>query len=168
MGLWAGIKHALNSTLGTEDFQPLDKLFFSGKSTVASNNPLYTILNYGRYNYNASQSTDSSVPIEKTLIARNDGSFKVTFELDYFSTHGDAGIDVFINGKLITSVTGDDTSEFEKKETDSISYKKDDVITFGVHRSYHPDLNGNSTFQIQNVQLCADVVDVSVFKIISN
>lgn len=26
MGIWAGIKHALNSTLGTSEFKPLDKL----------------------------------------------------------------------------------------------------------------------------------------------
>ena len=26
MGFWSGIKHALNSTLGTADFKPLDKL----------------------------------------------------------------------------------------------------------------------------------------------
>lgn len=26
MGIWAGIKHALNSTLGTSQFKPLDKL----------------------------------------------------------------------------------------------------------------------------------------------
>ncbi len=34
MGLWAGIKYALNSTLGTRDFQPLDKIINStaGKS----------------------------------------------------------------------------------------------------------------------------------------
>jgi hypothetical protein len=167
MSFWAGIKHALNSTLGTEDFQPLDKLFISGKSTVASDNPLYTILNKGIYNYNASQSTNSRIPIEKTLIAKSDGSFKVIFELDYPSTRGSAGIEVFINGNLVTSVTDDDTSGFEKQETGPISYKKDDVITFGVYRSYHYDLNANSTFIIQNVELCADVVDVSMFKISS-
>lgn len=27
MGLWAGIKYALNSTLGTPNFKPLDKIF---------------------------------------------------------------------------------------------------------------------------------------------
>ena len=27
MGLWAGIKYALNSTLGTTNFKPLDKIF---------------------------------------------------------------------------------------------------------------------------------------------
>lgn len=31
MGFWAGIKYALNSTLGTESFKPLDKIFFDGK-----------------------------------------------------------------------------------------------------------------------------------------
>lgn len=33
MGIWAGIKHALNSTLGTENFKPLDEIY---KETVES------------------------------------------------------------------------------------------------------------------------------------
>jgi hypothetical protein len=44
MSIWAGIKHALNSSLGTSDFQPLDKLIrFEGKKLVASDNPFLTV-----------------------------------------------------------------------------------------------------------------------------
>ena len=38
MGFWAGIKYALNSTLGTENFKPLDKIFFDGKLLEISSN----------------------------------------------------------------------------------------------------------------------------------
>lgn len=38
MGFWAGIKYALNSTLGTESFKPLDKIFFDGKRLEISSN----------------------------------------------------------------------------------------------------------------------------------
>ena len=43
MGLWAGIKYALNSTLGTNDFEPLNELFFKNKALNASENLYYTI-----------------------------------------------------------------------------------------------------------------------------
>lgn len=50
MGIWAGIKHALNSTLGTSDFKPLDELIadkiakiVSGKSLAASDTTYKTL-----------------------------------------------------------------------------------------------------------------------------
>lgn len=36
MGLWAGIKYALNSTLGTDEFKPLDKLIVGEKLFCSS------------------------------------------------------------------------------------------------------------------------------------
>ena len=47
MGIWAGIKHALNSTLGTSDFKPLDKLIIEQEKMVASDE-LYESLVDGR------------------------------------------------------------------------------------------------------------------------
>lgn len=41
MGLWSGIKYALNSTLGTSDFKPLDKYIESLISIVPSNELVY-------------------------------------------------------------------------------------------------------------------------------
>lgn len=40
MGIWTGIKHALNSTLGTENFKPLDKIIEGQKRFVASDDKL--------------------------------------------------------------------------------------------------------------------------------
>lgn len=36
MGFWAGIKYALNSTLGTDDFKPLDQIIIGQKRFSAS------------------------------------------------------------------------------------------------------------------------------------
>ncbi len=37
MGIWAAIKYAMNSTLGTGNFSPLDKIIKDGLSDVDTN-----------------------------------------------------------------------------------------------------------------------------------
>lgn len=50
MGIWAGIKHALNSTLGTADFKPLDELLLEkiaeivGGKSLAASNTIYKVV----------------------------------------------------------------------------------------------------------------------------
>lgn len=36
MGFWSGIKHALNSTLGTSSFSPLDKIVNKESTSIRS------------------------------------------------------------------------------------------------------------------------------------
>ena len=43
MGIWAGIKHSLNSTLGTNEFQPLDKLLRYGSKQFTEGNDIYKV-----------------------------------------------------------------------------------------------------------------------------
>lgn len=43
MGIWAGIKHALNSTLGTDDFIPLDKMI-SNQMRMVESDEVYSYL----------------------------------------------------------------------------------------------------------------------------
>lgn len=45
MGIWSGIKHALNSTLGTEEFQPLDQIIKGQKILIANDNVIAVISN---------------------------------------------------------------------------------------------------------------------------
>ena len=40
MGIWKEIKHALNSTLGTDKFEPLDKMITTGRTLVPSDDLL--------------------------------------------------------------------------------------------------------------------------------
>ena len=43
MGIWAEIKHAINSTLGTKEFMPIDKLIKSQRTLGASDSTLIVI-----------------------------------------------------------------------------------------------------------------------------
>lgn len=57
MGIWAEIKHAINSTLGTNEFIPLDKLIKSQRTLGASDSTLIVLSN----------STTSTGSIVKTI-----------------------------------------------------------------------------------------------------
>lgn len=166
MGIWAGIKHALNSTLGTNNFKPLDKIFYQGKSTIASENPLYLISNGGNFNYNSTSNDDnfSTGVIGKTFVAKSSGSFKVSFNLTYSSSQGSGGIGVYINDVRKTSRTSREVSD-ALLFTEPVSYSEGDVITIKVARIYDNDANSSKSFTISNIQFCADIVDVSMFDI---
>lgn len=43
MGIWAGIKHALNSTLGTSEFKSLDKIIEGQRSLAASDSVISVV-----------------------------------------------------------------------------------------------------------------------------
>ena len=58
MGLWAGIKYALNSTLGTDDFKPLDKQITDRIGLIPDEN-IYTS------KYLAPNTTDSNLELSR-------------------------------------------------------------------------------------------------------
>lgn len=44
MGIWTGIKHAINSTLGTADFKPLDKIIEGQRTLAASDSVIQVVM----------------------------------------------------------------------------------------------------------------------------
>lgn len=94
MELWAAIKYAMNSTLGTDKFKPLDKVidetinnvFEKSVGVFASDNVLY---NFGTISKNGSSDT-------KTL--KMTGSVRIEA-----TTSSGYQVYVYINGKLSTS-----------------------------------------------------------------
>lgn len=64
MGLWAGIKYALNSTLGTDDFKPLDKQITDRIGLIPDEN-IYTS------KYLAPNTTDSNLTLSISGSASN-------------------------------------------------------------------------------------------------
>lgn len=47
MSMWAGIKYAINSTLGTSDFKPLDKMYKDSLVLVGDRNAITSKKNFG-------------------------------------------------------------------------------------------------------------------------
>ena len=75
MGLWAGIKHAINSTLGTNYFTPLDKIL--GRELEASDNVYKnTNITYsGQVVYADAKRTDTYTYPD--MLMKCDGSIKI-------------------------------------------------------------------------------------------
>lgn len=70
MGFWVGIKRALNSTLGTKKFKPLDQIISEEKDLVASDN-LYQYFFAG---------TRENVPVNEDLFvfkSNRNGSIRI-------------------------------------------------------------------------------------------
>ena len=63
MGLWAGIKYALNSTLGTDDFKPLDKQITDRIGLIPDEN-IYTS------KYLAPNTTDSNLELSRNDVIK--------------------------------------------------------------------------------------------------
>ena len=65
MGIWAGIKYAINSTLGTENFKPLDKLIESmivDHAGLAGGDSIMGVLISGHYNNTKEQICGTFTP----------------------------------------------------------------------------------------------------------
>lgn len=154
MSIWAGIKYALNSTVGTKNFKPLDKLLKDVDGLVASDN-LYQIVSQ---NENL-RITDGVFEMPKKIKVNANGSIKVKLEFDGLSSiYSDLTmrVDLYVNGED----KGSHDVEIEKGSTanDSwvISINKGDEISF---KFVFPPYNSSCYFQ--NAFVCADPKNIS-------
>lgn len=144
MSIWAGIKHALNSTLGTSEFKPLDKLIrFEGKKLAVSDSTFLSLPNasftestaFTRDICTLTPSVGGSVRLSSnmTLVSYSstdtlygkilvyvNGSLKYTFQQSFVWASGD-------NSKAVV-VTGD----IQFNANDVISVKVSGSITGGA------------------------------------
>ena len=148
MGIWAGIKHALNSTLGTSEFQSLDKIILGQKGLKASQN-LYAPVWSGNVSVDHDKSYDSGDIVEFNW----SGSFILGI-YGYRSSHTYRDVLVLKNGEEITKIflPNGDTKEYTYSQP--ISIKKGDRISVRIP-------TGNPTIYLYKIDIFADVEDVS-------
>lgn len=115
MSVWAGIKKALNSTLGTSEFKPLDELFNMHCGIYATND--YTLKELWRGGSLEEGESVGSAKINAT------GQINVYFSTLVSSNH----YNILINGKVVASVSGLDISTY-KPNSVSVEVKYGDVI----------------------------------------
>lgn len=124
MSVWGEIKHAINSTLGSANFKPLDKLFDEYCGVFESANVLYDV---GKVYAN-----QSTTP--KTL--KMTGTIRVTA----YGLTSRESLSVWLNGKSAGKVT--QQTEHENYNYTTITIKYGDEITF------------SSNYTIEKVQIC--------------
>ena len=164
MGIWTGIKHTLNSTLGTADFQPLDKIIKSQRTYGPSDDVLVTLASGARI---ALSTTETKIPnIKFTPLVS--GTLKVTADFTITATSGKtntAFLEIYKNGEkylsgsagLSVSGTGSTTTS-TKTISINCPIEKDATYEFYFYKS------GGSAAIFNNLELCGRIVDLSMLE----
>ncbi len=129
MGIWAGIKHALNSTLGTKDFEPLDKLIVSKTKTIASDELYESLPSRSITVGGASTIKTSNFP---RLKMKGYGTLRLKATLG-IELYGEMWVtfNVLKNDETVTSLNlrlGEDVTN--KEFSRNISFEHGDVLSF--------------------------------------
>lgn len=162
MGIWTGIKHALNSTLGTSDFQSIDKMILGTKGLVESDN-LY--LNTGiNESFTATlQSTEAKTLKTSSAIKINwNGSIRLDFVANT-NQSGRTNVIIYKNDSEIynQAITG------TLNGSTSIVVTKGDIIKLGfyLHTAAIAE-PARFNVSVTDVKIYADLRDTSGVSII--
>jgi len=144
-------KIAINSTLGTDDFQSLDEIIRSQRTLVASDTPYKLVTSSWTAPTDASTLPKS---LSKTITSTVDGSIKLTGKINAGSAHADAGANLYFDDTLIaTSVSSSDTSF-----ATAVAVKKGSQHTIRFY------CKGTQN-KIKDLYICADMVDGSLIQL---
>lgn len=155
--MWSYIKKAINSTLGTNDFEPLNELFFKNKALNASENLYYTIQGES---VKVEEGTTYKIP--KSIKMYNSGSITIKSNLEAPYNGINTYLKIYINDVSYKSLSTEATSSTEVSTI--VSFNADDVITFEIYVAW-TSASSTKYGNFSNLRICADMVDTSVMKI---
>ena len=157
--MWSYIKKAINSTLGTNDFEPLNELFFKSKALNASENLYYTI-----QSESVKVEEGKTYKIPKSIKMYNSGSITIKSNLESPYNRAYTYLRIYINNVLYKTLSSETTSPETTEVSTIVSFNAGDIITFEIF----VDFTSSSSTQygkFSNLRICADMVDTSVMKI---
>lgn len=154
--MWAGIKHAINSTLGTDKFKPLDKLIddsIKGTRTLAASDAVLKVLHGGSevedFTKTFAVNTTGSIRIKVSgRMSNNTSAFQVYITLE--STSG-----AVVASQNISNATGTVTIDVPISK---------DTYTLMVEKT-PGGISGSPTPKISNVSICAIVTDTELISV---
>lgn len=118
MGVWAEVKHALNSTIGTNNFKPLNELILDSIYLTATDDVLYSI-------GDVMTSENEETVFEKT--AECSGAVKITGEiLNDIGRYNN--IKIYLNGTLNKTLTISNATIFPQSLVGNVQISKGDVL----------------------------------------
>lgn len=142
---WAVTKYALNSTVGTADFQPLDIIFKGNWHLVSSDNVYFA----EKAEYTQNNNTYTLTNALK-MLASGTARFTLWASTATSSTHT---FEVYKNGTLAGSQTRTVTSTAETAYSVDVTFSEGDVITFRITRN-----SGNATFSLGSITMLAQPI----------
>lgn len=162
MGIWTGIKYALNSTLGTNYFQPLDQQIRNNKILMASNElyaTLPTEFSKSAYEYAVSESNPKKELYRTSIKMNNDGSFKIGIDRLFINTSPQNFVfNILKNNEIIQDYSKTNTGE-SAFTSNAINFNRGDVINFVFYIQW----NGGST-STSTIYEASDIKLLGTFK----
>ena len=147
MSIWAEIKYALNSTLGTEDFQPLDILLRSTSTlsaTRATTNVIFSFDESYAYDPNA----EKTIVVMKML---NPGNFRIKQEALTGSGYYESFFNIYKNNNVLYSKTADQYVYFQKGDVIKVTVTPNTTQKiFKVSARIYADINNTSSIEYLN------------------
>lgn len=163
MEFWSGIKYALNSTLGTSDFQSIDKMILGTKGLVESDN-LY--LNTGiNESFTATLQSNEvkTLKTSSTIKINWNGSIRLDFVANSNQGSNRTYVKIYKNDSDIYSQNIGGTFN----GSTSITVRKGDVIKIGFLLQLGNVAEAlNFNVSVSDVKIYADLIDTSGVSII--
>ena len=151
---WAEIKHAINSTVGTDDFKPLDKIFegnwrLASSDVVYKSEPVSYTYGYGKYAINN--------------IFKAKASGRVKFRISGVETEKTTfTFNVYRNGsETPVASAANTTSTLSKTFIIDCNVNKGDIFTFDIKR---PSTANDITSMGDIAVLCTPVYAPDLFE----
>ena len=159
---WAEIKKALNSSIGTSDFKPLNEIIDGTKKLVASDN-LYCVV-IDQPQTKTFTSAGGTFDIDKKVKILWNGSIKITADFSFSGYEGTGQkyreFYIFKNGTKIIEQSY--ASQGEYTYTNTFSVKKGDEFTFQIlYTRGSPAGTYESYIIVNSIEILSDVIDGS-------
>ena len=165
MGIWAEIKYALNSTIGTADFKSLDKLLrFEGKRFAIDSSIFDTRSGGGRSTVPTNTVTGNVVDI-CSVYPKIGGTWNVQVPVDnYLSWSNEttlyASVLVYINDVYYGQGTYTSISSSSGNVSVNVSFKTGDKISFKLQATLSKSIASGSFYtSCSSLNILAKVVD---------
>ncbi len=154
MGLWASIKKTLNSTLGTSDFQPLDKII-TGQRTLAASDSVLNVV------FSGSTNVSTSREIIGEFTPKVNGSIRilVTYENSSVSSRT-FYIEVVKSDNGIIVAEKSLTASGEQLNHLFID------VPIEANVQYEINVNASAGVKVKSVNIGAQIVDTSLVEVI--
>lgn len=166
MSIWAGIKYALNSSIGTSDFKPLNEIIDGTKKLVASDN-LYCVV-IDQPQTKTFVAAAAHFDIDKKVKILWNGSIKITADFSFSGYEGTGtkyrDFYIFKNGTEIIDQSYNSQGKYTY--TNTFSVKKGDEFTFKIgYTRGSPAGTYESSITVNSIEILSDVIDGSGVKV---
>ena len=153
MSIWAEIKHALNSTLGTTDFKPLNEIVMQTKDLAASDY-LYKVINNNEVSKDLAANNNSYITIATLTMHRN-GSARIKFDMKASQARG--GVRIATSAEIVNvGAIESMVSDWVACSAD-ISFSKGDTVQI----SFYNGTRFTPTIKVKNMGVYAVELDIT-------